>query len=343
MADENDSGPSAQERATVLLRQALEALRAQPPRLPESTYRLQFNRDFTFRAARDLVPYLHDLGVSDCYASPYLKARAGSLHGYDVVDPSKINPEIGSDEEHAAWLSELQRQGMGHILDFVPNHMGISGNENPWWNDVLKNGPCAHHAGYFDIDWNPPKAELREKVLLAVLGDPYGKALESGQIRLHLEAGNFLIDYFENRFPVAVETTAACLRHRIEVLESSLGKDAPEMMEYHSIVTAIQHLPPRNEKDPDRIAERYREKEIIKRRLAMLVDTSPPVRDFVVMNVEIYNGKPDDPRSFDLLDSLLNEQAYRLAYWRVESDEINYRRFFDVNDLAALCVEKIEV
>jgi (1->4)-alpha-D-glucan 1-alpha-D-glucosylmutase len=327
----------------IILRQALESLRAHPPRRPESTYRLQFTSKFTFPAARDLVPYLHDLGISDCYASPYLKARPGSLHGYDVVDHSKLNPEVGTEEEYTAWVEQLQRHSMSHILDFVPNHMGIIGNENAWWNDVLENGPCSHYAGFFDIDWHPPKAELNERVLLAVLGDPYGKALEAGQIRLSYDNGSYFVHYFENRFPVAVETTQPLLRHRLETVEESLGKNAAEVMEYQSILTAIAHLPPRNTCEPGKIEERYREKEVIKRRLATLTESSAPVREFVEENVEIFNGTTSDPRSFDLLDNLLNDQSYRLAFWRVATDEINYRRFFDVNDLAAICVEKVPV
>src|SRR5262249_34986604 len=171
---------------------------------PEATYRLQFHAGFTFRDAREIVPYLHDLGVSHCYASPYLKARPGSQHGYDIIDHRLLNPEIGSDEDYAAWVDALHEHGMGQILDAVPNHMGIVGNENPWWNDVLESGPPSPFANLFDISWHAsPRPELQGKVLLPILGDPYGKVLESQQLRLEYAAGTFVIRYFDHRFPVA--------------------------------------------------------------------------------------------------------------------------------------------
>src|ERR1019366_5022998 len=172
-----------EQRGAALLEQVL-ALVESKRRLPESTYRLQFHTGFTFQAAALVVPYLSDLGITDCYASPYLKARPGSKHGYDISDHQLLNPEIGAEADYAVWVQALQTNHLGQILDIVPNHMGIVGNENAWWNDVLENGPCARHAGYFDIDWYPVKPELRERVLLGFLGEPYGKVLESGQITL---------------------------------------------------------------------------------------------------------------------------------------------------------------
>jgi (1->4)-alpha-D-glucan 1-alpha-D-glucosylmutase len=312
-------------------------------RLPESTYRLQFHAGFTFRDAARIVPYLHDLGISDCYASPYLKARPSSQHGYDICDHQALNPEIGSVDDYAAFVQALQERGMGQVLDIVPNHMGIVGNENAWWNDVLENGPCARHASYFDIDWQPIKPELHGKVLLGILGEPYGKVLESGSITLHYDAGSFSIHYFEHRLPVAPASALLCLRYRLEELEQVLGKESPDLMEYHSILTALAHLPPRSAADPLKVDERYREKEVIKRRLAALTDGCPALRDFLTHNVARFNGNKGDPQSFNLLDQLLSDQAYRLAFWKVTADEINYRRFFDVNELAALSMEKPEV
>src|SRR5947209_6061368 len=169
--------------ADDLLRKTAASLAGRP--LPESTYRLQFNAHFTFRDATALVPYLHELGVTHCYASPYLKARPGSLHGYDITDHRRLNPEIGSDEDHAAWVQALREHSMSHLLDTVPNHMGIIGNDNPWWNDVLENGPGSPYAGFFDIDWySSPRVQLHGKVLLPILGAAYGDVLESGQLRL---------------------------------------------------------------------------------------------------------------------------------------------------------------
>jgi (1->4)-alpha-D-glucan 1-alpha-D-glucosylmutase len=326
-----------------LLDDTLERIRAERAR-PESTYRLQFHKGFTFRDAVRLAPYLRALGITHCYASPYLKARPGSMHGYDIVNHQVLNPENGTEDDYRAWIDALHQNGLGQVLDIVPNHMGIVGNENEWWNDVLENGPSSARAQYFDIDWyGAPRPELLERVLLPVLGDTYGKVLESGQLRLAYEAGAFSLRYFDHRFPVAPGSYELILAHRADELAKTLGPQAPELMEYQSIVTAIHNLPGRTETDPARIAERQREKEVIKRRLAALEESCPAVRAFIRQNVEIFNGRPGDRHSFDLLDQLLNRQPYRLAFWRVAADEINYRRFFDVNELAALSMERPEV
>jgi (1->4)-alpha-D-glucan 1-alpha-D-glucosylmutase len=309
-------------------------------RVPESTYRLQFNAQFTFRQARDLIPYLHDLGVTDCYSSPYLMARPGSMHGYDIIDHSRLNPEIGSDEDYAAFIAALQEHGLGQILDVVPNHMGI-GNDNLWWNDVLENGPSSPYAGFFDIDWHSAlKAGLDDKVSLPTLGDPYGKALESGQLTLHYDEGAFLIHYFNHHFPVAPDTYDRILKLRVKELEEKLGATSEALIEYQSILTAVTHLPPRSATEPQRVAERQREKEVIKRRLATLAESNPDIREHLEETVRAFNGTPGAPHSFDPLDDLLSAQAYRLSFWRVAADEINYRRFFDINELAALSMEK---
>jgi (1->4)-alpha-D-glucan 1-alpha-D-glucosylmutase len=311
---------------------------------PEATYRLQFHAGFTFQDAAHLASYLHDLGISHVYASPYLKARPGSKHGYDVLDHQHLNPEIGSDADYAVYIDALQRHNLGQILDVVPNHMGIVGNENIWWNDVLENGPSSPYANFFDIAWQAsPRPALRDRVLLPLLGDPYGQALEAGQIRLRYEAGAFTLHYYEHRLPVAPCTWSRILGHNLDKLEATLGKDSPHLLEYQSILTAVRNLPARNETSGERIAERQREKEVIKRRLAVLADSCAEVREHLHAVVALFNGTPGDAHSFDLLDELLDDQAYRLSSWRVASDEINYRRFFDINELAALRMERSEV
>ena len=312
-------------------------------RFPESTYRVQFHAGFTFRDAARLVPYLHDLGITDLYASPYLRARPGSTHGYDISDHRVLNPEIGSEEDFAALVAELDQRGMGQLVDTVPNHMGIMGNENVWWKDVLENGPASPYATYFDISWySSPRPELHGKVLLPVLGDPYGKVLESGQLRLEYTAGTFTITYYELRLPVAPRSYTLVLENALTDL-AAVDKDSPPMLEYLSIVTAVRHLPDRTETDPEKLAERNREKEVIKRRLAVLTEASPEVREGLERAVARFNGRPGEARSFDLLDELLGKQSFRLSYWRVASDEINYRRFFDINELAALSMEREDV
>jgi (1->4)-alpha-D-glucan 1-alpha-D-glucosylmutase len=311
------------------------------PRIPSSTYRLQFNRNFTFAQARAIVPYLHSLGITDCYASPYFQARPESLHGYDITDHNKLNNAIGSREEYDAWIAELHAHGMGQVLDFVPNHMGIGEPQNLWWADVLENGPSSPYARYFDIDWRSLKSDLRDKVLIPILGDQFGRVLERGELQVHYDAGRFYLKYFEHEYPLSPGT----YRHVLQIALDQLAehKDEDYYAELQSIFTALEYLPRRTEKDPERIAERAREKEVIKRRLERRCQEAPIVEEAIEKALTIINGTPGDPRSFDALDALLSDQAYRLAFWRVAAEEINYRRFFDVNDLAAIRMELPEV
>lgn len=313
----------------------------QNPRIPSSTYRLQFNRQFTFAQAREIVPYLHALGISDCYASPYFQARAESLHGYDITDHNKLNAAIGSREEYDAWIAELHAHGMGQIVDFVPNHMGIGEPLNQWWMDVLENGPSSLYAPYFDIQWKPLKSGLQDKVLLPILGDQYGRVLERGELKVHFEAGAFFLRYYDHEFPIAPRTYRHLLEMALEKLSPFKNEDF--YAEFQSIITALEYLPLRTETDPERLAERVREKEVIKRRIERRCHEAPQVQAAVAQAVTQINGTPGEPRSFDALDLLLNDQSYRLAFWRVAAEEINYRRFFDVNDLAALRMELPEV
>src|SRR6266446_4720288 len=311
------------------------------PRIPSCTYRLQFNRQFTFAQAREIVPYLDALGVSDAYASPYFQARPESLHGYDITDHNKLNPAIGSREEYEAWVADLGARGMGQVLDFVPNHMGIGEPLNQWWMDVLENGPSSIYAQYFDIDWHPLKSDLHDKVLLPILSDQYGRVLERGELQVRFEEGTFYLLYGSRRLPIAPGT----YRYALEIALQNLAehKDEDFYAELQSILTALEYLPKRTETDPKRIAERIREKEIIKRRLERRCAEAPQVQQAIEKALARINGEPGDPRSFDALDELLNAQSYRLAFWRVAAEEINYRRFFDVNDLAAIRVELPEV
>src|SRR5881296_4623337 len=311
------------------------------PRVPSSTYRLQFNRWFTFAQAREIVPYLHALGVTDAYASPYFQAGAESVHGYDITDHNKLNPAIGSREEYDSWIAELHAHSMGQVLDFVPNHVGIAEPLNEWWMDVLENGPSSRYAPYFDIDWQPLKSDLRDKVLLPILSDRYGRVLERGELQVRFEEGTFYLLYGERRLPIAPGTYRYVLQIALENLAEHKEEDF--YAELQSILTALEYLPKRTETDPKRIAERIREKEIIKRRLERRCAEAPQAQQAIEKALARINGEPGDARSFDALDELLNAQSYRLAYWRVAAEEINYRRFFDVNDLAAIRVELPEV
>jgi (1->4)-alpha-D-glucan 1-alpha-D-glucosylmutase len=312
-------------------------------RVPLATYRLQFNPKFTFADARALVPYLHELGITDCYASPLFQARPGSMHGYDACDYSRLNSELGSDKEFEALSAALKAKGLGLILDIVPNHMGIGHPSNIWWMDVLENGPSSIYAGYFDIDWRPANPSLENKVLLPVLGDQYGAVLESGHIRLAYEDGAFFLYCYDHKLPVAPASYRTILEQQRDSLTKALGETNPHLHELHSIVTALSYLPPRTELPPEKVVELSREKEVIKRRLAALVQASPEVKAAIDATLAIVNGKAGEPRSFDPLDQLVNAQAYRPAFWRVAAEEINYRRFFDINELAAIRVERPEV
>jgi (1->4)-alpha-D-glucan 1-alpha-D-glucosylmutase len=310
-------------------------------RIPLSTYRLQFNSRFTFRDARHIVDYLHAIGVSDCYASSYLMAVPGSQHGYDVADPTRLNPEIGTEEDYWAWIAALGTHDMGHVLDVVPNHMGIAKSANPWWLDVLENGPSSRFARFFDISWHPVKDELANKLLIPILGDQYGSVLERQELTLAFDAGAFFVKYYDDVLPIAPDTYGLVFREALDDWTSAHPGDAAD--ELQIILAASENLPPRSSTDPSNIAVRARDKEVVKRRLAALVEGSADVRALVNACVERFNGVAGQPRSFDRLDRLLNEQSYRLAHWRVASEEINYRRFFDVNQLAALRMEDPEV
>jgi (1->4)-alpha-D-glucan 1-alpha-D-glucosylmutase len=313
--------------------------------LPFATYRLQFNRQFTFDDAAAVVPYLKELGVTHCYASPYLKARCGSPHGYDIVDHNAINPEIGNERSFARYLDALAEHGMRQILDVVPNHMGVGGDDNNWWLDVLENGPSSDFASFFDIDWFSNKEELRGKVLVPVLGAHYGTVLENGELHLSFDRrrGEFSIWYYNHRFPLEPRTYPRLLELSMERLVERLGPDSPRLAEYQTLSTAFGHLPSRWETATAKVDERRRDKEVHKRHLADLCEKCSEVADHLDFCVRGMNGEPGDPGSFDRLHALLEEQVYRLAYWQVASDEINYRRFFDINDLAGLRIEEAPV
>ena len=309
--------------------------------IPTATYRLQFNQHFTFRDAVAIVPYLSALGISHVYASPYLRARPGSLHGYDIIDHNTLNPEIGTREDYDAFVDELHRHGMRQILDIVPNHMGVMGSDNAWWLDVLENGEASDYADFFDIDWDPIKDELQGKVLIPVLADQYGTALEKGDLKLTFdrERGEFSIFYFQHRFPIDPREYPRILGYDIDRLKKQLGETHEDFLELQSIVTAFNHLPDRRGATPEQRAERNREKEVQKRRIAALCARTSESCKFIAENVARINGQPEDPRSFDVLHELIKAQPYRFAQWRVATDDINYRRFFDINELAALRTE----
>lgn len=312
--------------------------------IPAATYRFQFNRDFTFNMATELVPYLHDLGISHCYTSPFLKARPGSLHGYDIIDHNTLNPEIGDSNDFNRFSEALRAKSMGLILDMVPNHIGV-GSDNQWWMDILENGQSSQFAEFFDIDWQPIKEALRGKVLLPILEDHYGSVLEKGLLVLGFDSehGNFFITYHEHCMPIDPASYALILGHDIERLEARLQKNDPFSQDLRSLATAFDNLPSHRDTTPNNRKTRLRDKEVQKRNLARLCMENVAISRFIAENTMLFNDTPGETSSYQLLHELLEQQAYRLAYWRVASDEINYRRFFDINDLAALRMENRRV
>ena len=311
---------------------------------PVSTYRLQFNKAFTLDDAANLVPYLSELGVTTAYGSPILKATAGSMHGYDICDHTQINPEIGGSDALTRMSGTLRERGMGLIVDFVPNHMGINERENLWWRDVLENGPSSQYARYFDIDWTPLKYELRDKVLLPILGEQYGVALDSGKLQVALsDDGSFSLRYFDRDLPLNPRQLVLLLGHNLDALKAAHPTESPDLTEFLSILFHLEHLPATEQTDMTSVSERSREKEVAKRRLAALIRESAGIRKHVEETLSEFNGKPGELAAFDLLHKLLEVQPYRLSSWRTATHEINYRRFFDINELAAIRMEDPEV
>jgi (1->4)-alpha-D-glucan 1-alpha-D-glucosylmutase len=314
-----------------------------PRYLAVSTYRLQVHGGFPLSEGSAVVPYLARLGIAAVYTSPYFTASPGSTHGYDVCNHNEINPELGGSEQYAAFTAAIEAHGMGHVVDFVPNHMGIGTGSNAWWTDLLENGPSSPAARFFDVDWTPVKTELHAKLLLPILGDQYGHVLERGELRLVFREGTLILKYFDHELPINPRQMPRVFRLAAERAAAALPPDNPQLLEFLSIITSLENLPPYTEADPARIAVRQREKEVAKGRLARLVSESDAVRDAIGEAVEQFNGRPGHPESFDALHEMLESQPYRLAYWRTASHEINYRRFFDINTLAGLRVEDAEV
>ena len=312
---------------------------ATPLRVPRATYRLQLGPSLTFDDAAEVAEYLAALGISDCYTSPFFETSGAGSHGYDVADHGRLRAELGGEDAFARFADALKRLALGLLIDVVPNHMGISQARNAWWADVLEHGPASPHAAAFDIDWNPVKRELADKVLLPILGAQYGTALDAGQLKLERRAGRFVIRYYDTVLPVGPRSYARILLARLEDLNRALGAEHTAAVELKSILSVLATLPVRTETDPARLAARQREIDGAMTRFDALLAESGDVRDYVDACVAALNGTPGDPRSFDRLDTLLDGQVYRLAYWRVAGEEINYRRFFDINELAALRME----
>lgn len=293
-----------------------------------ATYRVQLRPEFGFTAAAARVDYLDKLGISHLYCSPYLQAAPGSTHGYDVVNPNQLNDELGGESAHHRLCQTLASHNMSQVLDIVPNHMAITGPENPWWWDVLENGPSSQYAAYFDVEWDPPEARHSNLVMLPVLGDHYGRVLESGELVLHHQEGEFTLHYHEHTFPLAPRSVAP-------LLEKAARKCRSEDLGF--IASALWHLPEATATDRKSIQQRHRDKEVLRKQLVRLCEENTKIVAVIDAIVDDINAHPD------ALDELVGMQNYRIALWRMAEHELGYRRFFNINTLVGLNVDDKQV
>ncbi len=296
-------------------------------RIPSSTYRLQLHAKFTFKQALEAAPYLKALGISHVYSSPYLQAAPGSMHGYDVVDHEKVNEELGGEEGHKEFCRRLGEIGLGQVLDIVPNHMAI-GPKNRYWWDVLENGPSSRYATWFDIDWHSAEVKLQNKVLIPVLGDQYGRVLAAGEIQLEFKNDRFKVHYADHSLPLSPRSVAMVLAKTASTAhDDALGFFAD----------SLARLPSPDSSDPALVQERHRDRDVIYGLLTRHCAERPDVCALIQTTLYAINSDHDE------LDEILNQQNYRLAFWRTADQELGYRRFFDVNTLIGLRMERPHV
>jgi len=304
---------------------------------PLATYRLQFNRLFRFSDAAEVVPYLNGLCISTVYASPVFKPRKDSLHGYDIVDPNVLNPALGDEKDFRELLLKIKGLKMGWIQDIVPNHMAYDG-DNTLLMDIFEKGPGSRNTGFFDLEWNPRYEGIKGRILAPFLGRFYGDALESGEIRLKYDDGGFSINYFDLRFPLRIESYVNVLTHVLVKIRSVIGREHPDFIKLLGIFYVLRNLPAEYEKD-----EPFDQARFIKRMLWELCSKNHSIKESIDRSLAEINGTPGDPGSFNDLDGLLKEQFYKLSFWKVAAEEINYRRFFNINGLITLRVEEEDV
>lgn len=299
--------------------------------IPTATYRLQFNADFKFKDAENIVTYLQKLGISDIYASPIFKACTGSSHGYNIVDPCQLNPEIGTREEFENLSEILQKQEMGWLQDIVPNHMAYH-SENELLMDVLANGPKSDYYDFFDIQWEHPYQDIQGKLLVPLLGDFYGNSLEKGELKLKYQASGLFVNYYDLNFPLRIESYLEVITHNLETLEETLeGKD-PDFIKFLGILYLLKNASTINNQ------EQYRNQIAFSKSLLWeLFQTNPVINEFITDNIKLFN------QNYELLDHILSNQYFRLSFWKVGAEELNYRRFFTINELICVSIEKLAV
>jgi (1->4)-alpha-D-glucan 1-alpha-D-glucosylmutase len=306
-------------------------------RIPTATYRIQFHSEFTFNQAQNIINYLADLGISDLYASPIFKARQGSTHGYDVVEPTIINPELGTEAEFEQLIAEIQKHQMGWLQDIVPNHMAYD-SQNLWLMDVLENGKDSEFFDFFDINWTQPYEEMKGRVLAPLLGDFYGNCLTKGEIKLNYNENGLSISYYDLTLPIKIESYLTFIGRNLGKLASKIGQQHPDFIKVLGILYLVKNIP-----EESKGQERYNQIHFVRSLLWETYSQNPLVEEFIQNNLQEFNGEVGNSESFNLLDSLLSDQFYRLSFWKVGAEEINYRRFFTVNELISVKVENLKV
>lgn len=306
-------------------------------RIPVATYRIQFNSDFPFNRAQEIINYLHELGISDLYASPIFKARIGSTHGYDIVDQNQLNPELGTPEDFDQLMEEIKNQGMGWLQDIVPNHMAYD-SQNKYLTDIFQYGSDSDYLDFFDIDWKHPYSDLKSRVLAPLLGDFYGNCLENRELTISYEEEELCVNYYNLKFPLKIESYTYLVSHRLKELEERLGRRHPNVIKLLGVLYVLKNIP-NEESSQDRRSQALFAKGL----LWGLYQENADIKKIIDENIQYLNGETGDAESFNFLDKLLSEQIFRLSYWKVGAEELNYRRFFTVNELISVKVEDEKV
>jgi len=304
-------------------------------KIPSATYRLQFNRNFGFKKAGEILDYLASIGVSTIYASPVFKARPGSTHGYDITDPNMINPELGTKEELYDLILNAGRNGIDWLQDIVPNHQAFSG-DNYIVSDILENGRNSKYFNFLDINLDHPY--IKGRLLIPFLGKLFGETLENGEISLNYDARGFYIKYYEHEFPLRIESYNTILTKGLKPVADEPVSEESDFIQLLGIIHILKNLPAGEEMD-----ERYEQIGVVKKLLWELYSNKETIRKYIDEAVAGFNGEKGEPGSFKLLDNLLSEQNFRLSFWKVSGEEINYRRFFNINELICIKVENDDV
>ncbi len=305
--------------------------------IPTATYRFQFTPSFKFQDVQNILDYLHDLGISSIYASPIFKARSGSQHGYDVVNPNVLNPELGSEAEFEKLVKEAKSRNLGWLQDIVPNHMAFD-SSNHMLMDILEHGSNSQYFEFFDFTWEHSYSNMKEKILAPFLGEFYATCLEKGDLKLKYEQSGLSIHYYDHRFPIRLNSYLRVFAHNLETLRNEISHSHPDFVKLLGVFYAIKNI------STDQIMdERYSQVAFIKTMLWELYSSNETIHTFVDDNITYFNGTPGDAASYNAMDELLSEQFYRLAFWKVGTEEINYRRFFNINELISVRVESERV